>query len=277
MRASSVLSIAASIILATGLCAFAAEYPSPKVEYSGDNTIEAEGHSMKMKVFAAKEKQRIEMNDPKMGMNTILIMRFDKKVGWNLMPDQKMYNEVNFEDMRKNSGDMRECSYDYKEAGSESVNGVSASKAHATVKCPDGDYEGDFWFTADSIGVKMEMKGKTKDGKSVAMKQEMSNLKVGKLDPSLFEIPSGYTFMGNVNDMMKDAQRQMDEAKKEQDRAMEEARRNEEERKKRAAEEEEKRKQEQAAREYSEKKRKQAETPSVQDAVKGGLQKLFKW
>lgn len=270
-----------TIILASSLAflpigVIAGEYPAPKVEYSGDNTIESNGMSMTMTMYVAKDKQRIEMRNAPMG-GSVTIIRKDKNVGWNLMTAQKSYTEFDLEDKKMNRGDMSACSYDARPLGSETVNGYPAEKSHVILKCTEGEYEGDYWNTPEGITVKMDVTGKTKEGEKIAIKSTMSNLKVGKVDPSVFEIPEGYTSMGNTQSMMKDMQRQMDEAKKEQARATEEAKKQEEERKKREAEDEEKRKQEQAAREYSEKKRKQAETPSVKDAVKGGLQKLLKW
>lgn len=270
----------ASFCMLLSVPALAGSFPAPTVEYSGDSRMEANGMAVSMKIFQAKEKQRIEMSNPQMGGNTVMIMRMDKKVSWNLMPEQKMYMEVSLEEAQKRSGDMRECTWDATEKGSESVNGVSAKKSHAVVKCPDSEYEGDFWVTGEGIGVKMDVTGKTKDGEKIHMKQEMSNLKIGKQDASLFEIPAGYTSMGNVNTMMKDAQRQMEEGKKQQAQAMEDAKKEEEARKAREAEDAERAKKEQAAREYSEKKRKEAASgapTSVDDAVKGGLKKLFKW
>lgn len=259
----------------------AGQFPAPTVEYSGDSRIESSGQEMKMKIFMAKEKQRIEMNNPQAGMNSVLILRMDKNIGWNLMPDQKMYTEINLEESRKRSGDFRECSYDSSEKGTDTVNGIGARKSHAVVKCPDSEFEGDFWVTPEGITVKMDVTGKTKEGEKMAMKQEMTSLKIGPVDPSLFEIPAGYASMGNVSDLMKDAQRQMEEGQKQQAAAMEEAQKQEakrrEEEQKRLAEEEERRKKEEAAREYSAKKRKEAAPSTVDEAVKGGLKKLFKW
>lgn len=280
MKKSFRVTLTALFCLSLPLSALAGSFPTPSVEYFGDSHVEANGMAMAMKIYQAKDKQRIEMNNPQMGGKSIMIMRMDKKVGWNLMPEQKMYSEINLEDAKKRSGDMRECTWDASEKGSESVNGISTKKQHAKVSCPDSDYEGDFWITSEGIGVKMDITGKTKGGEQIHMKQEMRNLKIGKLDPDLFEIPAGYTSMGNVNTMMQDMQRQMDDAKKQQAQADEEMKKQQEANKAKAAEDAERAKKDQAAREYSEKKRKEAGSSaptSVDDAVKGGLKKLFKW
>ena len=57
-----------------------------------DQVIEAEAAAMKARVYSTPTKERREMSQG--GVSMIMIMRHDKKVIWNLMPEEKMYMEI---------------------------------------------------------------------------------------------------------------------------------------------------------------------------------------
>lgn len=268
--------------------AFGGSFPVPSVEYSGDNRIESMGMVMNAKTFFTKDKQRMEVKAEQQGVNMVTIVRLDKRVAWNLMIDHKTYTEVDVEDSQVNSGDFRSCTVDFSGDSADSVNGVAAKKTHGIVKCPDVEYGGDFWVTPEGIVVRMDVAGKTSQGQNIQMKTEMSNLKIGPQDSSLFEIPAGFASMGNMNSIMNNVSKQMEMQTKMMEERM---KREEEERKSREADEavkrkadEERLKAEAAAREYSAKKRAEADKkkkggllndPDVRDVMKSGAKKLF--
>jgi len=61
-------------------------------EFSADTIFTSEGQKMTGKIFSKSDKSRMEMNTQ--GHQMIMISRMDKKVAWNIMPDQKMYMEM---------------------------------------------------------------------------------------------------------------------------------------------------------------------------------------
>ncbi len=270
------------------LVSYAGQFPVPTVEYSADSRMETGGMAMDQKLFMTRDKQRIEMKNPQAGMDSIMISRLDKKVAWNLIPAQKAYTEVNLQESEKQSGDMRSCSADFSGGTSDAVNGITARKSHGSVVCPEISYEGDFWITAEGIMVKMDVTGKSKDGTTGNFRMTLSNLKLGRQDPALFEIPDGYRSMGNMNDMSAKYQRIMEEQQKRQADAEreskrksdEDARKKEEQDAKRKADEEA-RKKEQAGRDFTAKGRSGQDGSgakgTVEDAVKSGLKSLLKW
>jgi hypothetical protein len=102
------------------------------------------------------------------------------------------------------------------EVGQETINGfkTTKSKVVAVKKDGSGKFGGFFWTTKEGITVKMDMLSKESD-KKVRMTNELTNLKIEKQDPALFEIPAGYT----KNDMgammgMGGVPNNMDEMKK---------------------------------------------------------------
>ncbi len=71
-------------------------------------------------------------------------------------------------------------------------------------KKPNGSKMGGFWWmTKDNIMMKLDVISVDK-GKKDRMKMELDNLKIGKQDASLFEVPSGYSKMdmGGMGKMM---------------------------------------------------------------------------
>lgn len=170
---------------------FAAE--GPKVEYSADTSMEMERGAMKGHVYAAPGKERREMEQG--GQKMITIMRQDKKVVWMLMPEQKMYMESPMGGGNDQQGNMSDYKIEQTKMGTETVNGVSATKGKVIMTDSKGAKMGGFmWTTADGIVVKTDVIAMDK-GSKMRMKMELTNLKVSHQDQALFEIPAGYVAM----------------------------------------------------------------------------------
>ena len=180
-----------NLVLASALLvpaiSFAAPPPEPKVEYSADSTMEAEGGmTMKSRVYHAPGKQRMEMGGAD---GNVTIMRKDKKVIWTLMGD--MYMEMPMDTSK--SEDPSDMDVQQTAVGEETVNGIKATKYKTIATMKDGKkFGGFFWVTKDNITVKMDLL--YKEGKEKhRMSSELTNLKIGKQDPKLFEVPPGST------------------------------------------------------------------------------------
>lgn len=176
----------ASLLLAPAV-SWAAPPPEPKVDYSADSTMETEGGmTMKSRIYYSPGKQRLEMGGA--GGNVSIIRR-DKKVLWNLMGN--MYMEMSLDS--KDSQDPHDMDVQQTAVGEETINGVKATKYKVIMTKKDGSkFGGFFWTTKDGITVKMDLLSKDGD-KKIRMMQELTNLKIEKQDPKLFEIPPGYT------------------------------------------------------------------------------------
>jgi hypothetical protein len=162
----------------------AAPPPEPKVDYSADSTMEVEEMTMKSRIYYTPGKQRMEMGGAD---GSVTIIRRDKKVMWNLMGD--MYMEMPLDQ----SQDPQDMDVQMTTVGEETVNGIKTTKSKVIATKKDGSkFGGFFWTTKDHITVKMDLL--SKDGnEKMRMTQELTNLKIGKQDPKLFEIPPGYT------------------------------------------------------------------------------------
>jgi hypothetical protein len=178
--------VLASVLLVPAV-SWAAPPPEPKVEYSADSTMETEGGmTMKSRIYSAPGKQRIEMGGAE---GSVSIMRRDKKVMWQLMGN--MYMEMPMGG--KDSQDPHDMDVQMTTVGEETINGIKTTKSKVIATKKDGSkFGGFFWTTKDGITVKMDLLSKEGD-KKMRMSQELTNLKIGKQDPKLFEIPPGYT------------------------------------------------------------------------------------
>jgi hypothetical protein len=177
----------------------AAAYQGPKAEFSADMNLESSDGAMTGKVYSTRNKERREYLDG--GEKTIMIIRQDKKVVWMLQPEEKMYMEMKIpKEGRKD--DINGWKIEQTKVGSETVNGVSTTKSKIIMTGPKGEKLGGFWWASkEDIIVKMDAISVEKKSKERFM-TELKNLKVGKQDPALFEIPSGWTKMDMGKMMM---------------------------------------------------------------------------
>ena len=177
----------ATLILPTAV--HAAGMPDAKVDYSADSTMETEGGmTMKSRIYHTTDKERMEMGGGE-GMTSII--RKDKKVVWQLMGN--MYMEMAMDASNASGLDAFEI-VEQSDVGQETVNGIKTTKSKviAVKKDGSGKFGGFFWTSKEGITVKMDLLSKEGE-KKIRMASELTNLKIEKQDPALFEIPAGYT------------------------------------------------------------------------------------
>ena len=191
------------VVVATLLPAVAAlAADRPNVEYSADQVIEAEAAAMKTRIYSTPTKERREMNQG--GMSMIMIVRLDKKMIWNLMPEDKMYMEMAMKESSDKT-DMSAYKIEQTPLGQETLDGQSMNKSKIVMTHSSGSKMGGFmWTTKDGILAKIDAIAVDKGSKD-RFKMVQTNIKVGKQPPELFEIPKGFQAMnmGGMGDMLK--------------------------------------------------------------------------
>lgn len=185
----------AAVMTMTG-AAHAVSPSQPQVEYSADTLLETEEISIKGRVHYTPTRERREMVESGSGEKMITITRHDKKVVWTLMPADEMYLEMRPGKSKAGAkDDLSKYKIEQTVMGVETVNGVSATKNKIIMTGEKGEKMGGFmWVTKDKIMVKIDAIALDKKQKH-RFKSELTNLKVGKQDPKLFEIPAGYEKM----------------------------------------------------------------------------------
>ena len=207
----------ATLLMLAGI-AQAATPPKPQVEYSADSVLETADAKMQGHVNYTPTRERREMVMGRGGEKIFMIMREDKKVAWTLMPADKMYIETNINQAKSGtSPDASKYKMEHTEIGPETINGISTTKSKVVMTGPKGEkMEGFMWLSKENIMMKIDATASDKNNKT-RFKTELSNLKIGKQDTKLFEIPAGYEKMSmpgmpgqgggdgafNMKDMMK--------------------------------------------------------------------------
>ena len=199
LMVAAALVVVVAFLLPTGATA-AGERPN--VEYSADQVIEAEAGAMKARVYSTPTMERREMSQG--GMSMIMITRHDKKVIWNLMPEEKMYMEMAMK-TSSDKTDMSAYKIEQTPLGQEMLDGQSMDKSKIVMTHSSGSKMGGFmWTTRDGILAKIDAIAVDKGSKD-RFKMTQTNIKVGKQPAELFEIPKGFQAMnmGGMGDMLK--------------------------------------------------------------------------
>jgi hypothetical protein len=184
------ISILFSLSVGFAMHSHAAGLPAPTVEYSADRLIESEAGNFNGKVYSAKDRERTEMS---MGdMQTVMILRRDKQLGYMLMPMQKSYQQIDFAQAAQQSGAAPDDQVEITVVGTETVEGFESTKYKMLMK--DGSAGGFIWITQQGIPVKMDMLSKSGREKT-RMTMTLKNLTIGPQDPQLFEVPADYSAM----------------------------------------------------------------------------------
>jgi hypothetical protein len=182
-----------------GLATFTAWLPAeaapmnrPQAEYSADATIENEEGTTQQKIFVTPTKERKEMLTGS-GEGAVQIFRYDSKVMWMLMPSEHMYMEYSIAGGPSKGTDTSQWTYEDTVVGEDTMNGIKVTKFKTIAMSTDGKKYGGFsWRTKEGINLKQDLLYKEGNDKK-RMLTELSNLKIGKQDPMLFEIPEGFT------------------------------------------------------------------------------------
>jgi len=207
-----------STILMFAATAEASEQPPP--EYSAHSITETADAKIEGDVYHAADKERREMSIE--GKKTTMIIRKDKNLMWMLMPEEKVYMQMKL-GASPDKGDLSGYEIKRTTVGTEKIDGIMTTKSKVIAKNKkDGrKFEGLWWTTKEGIPIRMDMHSVEK-GKKIHIRTQLSDVKIGKQDPKLFEIPAGYTgmsmgmpdmkeMMGGKGDARDDGQEKSDD------------------------------------------------------------------
>jgi hypothetical protein len=164
--------------------------------FSADKVVTKHGKTTTAKVYATPTATREEgVNN---GRKYIAITRWDRKVSWSVMPDQKMYVEIALPvgaDMANAMNQlgkalMKDAQVKQESLGSEQVEGFLCDKTRITVTW-QGITGSNVQWAAKELGGFVVKKQDDTAGELT----EYKNIQLGPQDPSLFELPAGYKKM----------------------------------------------------------------------------------
>lgn len=169
---------------------WAAQLSRPQVEYSADSVMQNEEGTIEQHVYVTPAKERREMLTGS-GDGSVQIFRYDSKVMWMLMPSEKMYMENSMG--KAAAKDVSQWDFEETVMGEEVLNDMKVTKYKTIATSTDGKKYGGFsWRTKEGISLKSDLLYKEGNEKK-RMMTELKNVKIGKQDPKLFEVPEGYT------------------------------------------------------------------------------------
>ena len=190
LRRLCMLIVLAGAFSATSL--WSAQLNRPHVEYSANATIQNEEGTMQQHIFVTPTQERKETLTGA-GEGAVQIFRYDLKLMWQVMPSERMYMEHSVGGGQGQGSDPSQWTYEDTVMGEETLNGVKVTKYKTIATSTDGKKYGGFsWRTKEGINLKQDLLYKEGNEKK-RMLTELNNLKLGKQDPKLFEIPEGFT------------------------------------------------------------------------------------
>lgn len=188
----------ACLVLLAAFPAQAGDPWPPKVGYSADVKMNMgkgpDGKPMiaKGKVYGTPEgNTRREITGQMAGQKTVIIKRPKENVTLTLIPDKRIY----WKSRRGNKKDpermIREGNAKITPLGSETINGIRARKLRIEVVKNNRRAVFHHWVTKDNVPVRME------STKGRYFRIDYKNIKIGKQDRRLFEIPANYRLVSS--------------------------------------------------------------------------------
>jgi len=160
--------------------------------FSADQVTTTREKTKTAKVYATETAMRAEGVED--GKKYVTILRYDRKVMWSLMPDDKMYFEMPIPAGAQVAAGMKEMmkgvQVKHEPLGSEQVGGYHCDKSRMTVTWQGVTGTTIEWAAKELNGFVV----KKQDVESGEI-TEYKNIRLGPQDPSLFELPAGYKKM----------------------------------------------------------------------------------
>lgn len=162
-----------------------------KTEYSATSTIGTgtdARHGLLWRTPDALRHETVEAGRPQ-----IVIARLDRKLAWLLLPDQKLAVEMGLDAVGLPPEILTGVGVRQTPVGQETVAGRRTTKVRIQREAEGGGprIDGYVWTTGE--GIIMKLAGATElEGRRGALDMSFGNVRVGRQDPALFELPQGY-------------------------------------------------------------------------------------
>lgn len=184
----------AILLIAAAPGAVAAEdWGPPTAEYSAVLTFtDGRGETLRHRMYYSAKRQRVDYEAD--GRTEIAIVDQEAAAVFVLYPDRKQYRKAALVEPEFDLGIGR-AETKREKAGEDDTAGRKASKYRVEAKTAQGQiYKGLAWLTAERILVKLE--GEVTQGRRTRrLSMIASELKVGPVDPAVFQVPAGYALL----------------------------------------------------------------------------------
>ncbi len=164
----------------------------PRAAYTADANLELGRRSYDMRVTGNGPIERREMVTQ--GIRRILLIDQQARRATLLLPDQRVAMDADIASV-PGFGDFLDIRWKARPLETETVDGVRARKHQVDGTNSHGDrVSGLAWVTPQNILVRADLEV-VRQGKRSRVRQRLTNLRVGHVDPALLAVPAGYRRM----------------------------------------------------------------------------------
>ena len=162
-----------------------------RTEYAAASTVgtgAAQRHGRLWRTPLALRHETVDGSRP-----ITVIARLDRKVAWLLVPEQKLAVEMGLDNLGLPGALLSGAGVTQTPLGDEVMAGRRTTRVRVERAATDGTthFSGLVWTTPEGIIMKIAGTGETQ-GRKGSLDMSFSEVRVGRQDPALFELPDGF-------------------------------------------------------------------------------------
>lgn len=164
------------------------------VSYTADFAVSSDKGTYHGTVWHAFGRERRDFGTQG-GSQTVLLRR-DTDSAYLMKPSGRWYVGLGFQAVGALAGGVDNLWVERKKLREESVAGIRATRYKVAATGPKGTrFDGDAWFSKEDILVRASGQMTDGNGRRADVETSLSNLKVGRVDERVFELPAGWLGM----------------------------------------------------------------------------------
>lgn len=187
--------MAVALGLAVAMPAMAAERAldllDVPVSYSADFSVSSDKGSYDGQVWHAPGRERRDYATQ--GGSQAVLLRRDTDSAYLMKPSGRWYVGLGFQAVGALAGGIDNLSVERRKVRDENVGGIRATLYKVSAIGPQNSrFDGDAWFTKEGILVRAVGQLTEANGHHTPVETQLTNLKVGRVDERVFELPAGW-------------------------------------------------------------------------------------
>lgn len=164
------------------------------VSYTADFSVSSDKGTYHGTVWHAPGRERRDFGTA--GGGQTVLLRRDTDSAYLMKPSGRWYVGLGFQAVGALAGGIDTLTVDRRRVRDESVGAIRATRYKVAASGPKGArFDGDAWFTREDILVRAVGTLTEGNGKAAEVEMVLSDLKVGRVDERVFELPAGWLGM----------------------------------------------------------------------------------
>lgn len=164
------------------------------VSYTADFTVSSDKGTYNGTVWHAKGRERRDFGTQ--GGTQAVLLRRDTDSAYLMKPSSRWYVGLGFQAVGSLAGGIDSLTVDRRKLREEGIGNIHATRYKIAATGPKGArFDGDGWFTKEDILVRAAGVLTEPNGKQSEVEMTLSDLRVGRVDERVFELPAGWLGM----------------------------------------------------------------------------------